>query len=74
MGVMRESAGWTAPPLSAMGSPRYSPRARPDAEMDGHTPSKGVQRGGRGNGYITKEGRVCVCVCNIRRVEGLLVQ
>lgn len=33
---MRESAGWTAPPLSAMGSPRYSP----DMKMDGHTPAK----------------------------------
>lgn len=33
---MRESAGWTAPSLSAMGSPRYSP----DVKMDGHTPTK----------------------------------
>lgn len=73
MGVMRESAGWTAPPLSAMGSPRYSPRAWPDAEMDGHTPTKRRANGGRGNGYITKGGK-CVCVCNIRRVGGLIVQ
>ena len=50
MGIMGEHAGWTAPPLSAMGSPHYSPRARPDAEMDGHTLTK--RRGGRGNGYI----------------------
>lgn len=46
MGVMRESAGWTALLLSAMGSPRYPPRARPDAEMDGHTPTKRRAKGG----------------------------
>lgn len=60
MGVMRESAGWTAPLLSAMGSPRYSARAWPDAEMDGHTPTKRRGKGG-GNGYITRDVK-CVCV------------
>lgn len=56
MGVMRESAGWTAPPLSAMGRPRYLP----DAEMGGHTPTKRRGKGGRGNGYITRGGNICV--------------
>ena len=61
MGIMGEHAGWTAPPLSAMGSPHYSPRAWPDAEMDGHTLTK--RRGGRGNGYISRGVKfVCVCV------------
>lgn len=55
MGVMRESAGWTALPLSAMGSPHYSPRAWPDAEME-----EGKE-GRRGNGCITR-GKKCVCV------------
>ena len=45
MGIMRESAGWTALPLSAMGSPHYLPRARPDAEMNGHTLTKRREEG-----------------------------
>lgn len=54
MGVMRESAGWTALPLSAMGSPHHSPRAWPDAEMEEENEEKG-------NGSITR-GKKCVHV------------
>lgn len=61
MGVMRKSAGWTAPPLSAMGSPRYSPRARPDNEIDGHTPTKRRAKGGEEMDTLL-EGRKCVQV------------
>lgn len=54
---MRESAGWTASPLSAMGSPRYSP----DSKMDGHTPTRRRrEKEEGGNGYITRGGSVCV--------------
>lgn len=54
---MRESAGWTAPSLSAMGSPRYSP----DVKMDGHTPTRRRrEKEAGGNGYITRGGNICV--------------
>lgn len=61
MRVMSESAGWTARPLSAMGSPRCTP----DAETDGHTPTKSSAKDRKE--MDTWGG---VYMCNIRRGEG----
>lgn len=55
MGIIKESAGWTAVMLNAMGSPYNS--------MDRHTPAKRRVGRGIGNGYFTRGGKY---MCKIR--------
>ncbi len=59
---MRESAGRTALPLSAMGSPRYSARAWTDTKMDGHTPTKRRGKGEEDMDALLEDKNVYVCV------------
>ena len=58
---------WEAP------ATRQEP-GRPDAEMDGHTPAKRRAKEGGEEMDTLLEGGKCVCMCNIRRMGGLIVQ